>query len=90
MNNILYWLLVILVSVFAVGGAYAGFVLIMLSGIVVDAFDYTRVQKQVSGAKGVWISLFGVVSLCTSILVLLISSRIAGFLIRFLGMKLGK
>jgi phosphoglycerol transferase MdoB-like AlkP superfamily enzyme len=83
-------MLIILISACALGGVYVGFILILFSGFIVDDIDYTQMQRQVFGTKGVWISLFGVVSLCGSILILLISSRIAGLMFKILGLRLSK
>ena len=90
MSNIIYWLLVTVICAVAVGGGYISFILILLSGFIFDDADLTRLQRQPADSKALMISLFGAISLCVSVLLLLISNRVAGLLFRVVGMRLGK
>ena len=75
----------ILICVFALGCAYISFVLIVGSGFIFGDIDYTEAQRQVAEKKATILSLFGFVSLCASMLLMFLSSRIARFTLRLFG-----
>jgi MFS family permease len=85
MNIALYWLLVVVICICGFCGAYISAVLVLFSASLID---YAPMQRQTIDTKAVWIALFGIISFCGSILIIMLSSRIAGLLFRIFRLRL--
>ncbi len=90
MNKILYRLLVFLICVFSLCCAFVSICFIFLSEFMVFELDFNDIQRQAAETKAWLITFSGIVGLCLSILLLLFSVRIVGFVLNVLGIKFTK
>jgi len=87
MKKIAHSTLVILICIFALVSIYVSFALMIGSGFIFGDIDYTEAQRQTAETKAYFFSILCFFSLCLSVITLFLSSRIARFILKILGIS---
>jgi hypothetical protein len=87
MNKITHRILTALICVLALGWIYVSVVLMIGSGFIFGDIDFDEAQMRAAESKAYMLSIFGFLSLCMSVVLLLFSGRVARVILRCIGMS---
>lgn len=85
MRRKIYWCLVGLICISALGCAFISGALISGSGFIFGDIDYTEAQQQVAQSNAAIFSGVCLIACCASLAVLFLSRRIANFIFKIFG-----